>query len=83
MHVIHAIYTLIMWYGIVCNGDGVVLCGVVWWDRSKWVRFRDLGMDNKVPGPGQYFDGSQDVEVRLIRADRECVWGERLVCYVC
>lgn len=30
------------------------------WSKSKWIRFRDLGVDNLVPGPGMYFDELQD-----------------------
>mmetsp|Transcript_13229 Transcript_13229/g.19930 ORF Transcript_13229/g.19930 Transcript_13229/m.19930 type:complete len:366 (+) Transcript_13229:61-1158(+) len=36
----------------------------VMWSKSQYKRFQDLGVDNKVPGPGRYFDTRSDEEKR-------------------
>jgi hypothetical protein len=35
--------------------------------RSQYKRFQDLGVDNKVPGPGRYFD---ELESQRIEEDK-------------
>lgn len=35
--------------------------------RSQYKRFQDLGVDNKVPGPGRYFDEKLEEENQRIQ----------------
>jgi hypothetical protein len=36
-------------------------------NRSQYKRFQDLGMDNKVPGPGKYFDTNTEEQNEQMR----------------
>lgn len=38
------------------SGTETVPIPAFFWSRSTYKRFQNMGMDNKVPGPGAYFD---------------------------